>query len=117
MTHSPMEITEDQFDARYTLRANHLNPHAGWASGDGPGCHFETCGAEWDFVRRQDPRTIWTLVDGEDGDLSVRSGCHFLNRLGYLLSTEPVPEGIVIEVRIPMQDEPSTPTDRSRDHD
>ena len=30
MTHSLIEMTEDEFDARYPLRTNHLNPHASW---------------------------------------------------------------------------------------
>jgi hypothetical protein len=33
----------------------------------------------------------------------IRSGIHFVNRIGYLISTVPVPEGTDIEVRIPME--------------
>ena len=105
MTHSLIEITEDEFDARYPLRTNHLNPHASWAFGDDRGCLFETYGEELAFVRQQDRRTIWTLVDGDDGDQYLQSGFHIVNRIGYLLSTVPVPEGADIQVRIPMQAE------------
>ena len=63
-----INITEDEFDATYSLLPNHLNPNASWATGDGPGCLFETYGDELDFVRRQDPRTVWTLLDGDDGN-------------------------------------------------
>lgn len=98
-----IEITEDEFDATYPLKTNHLNPHAGWVYGETGGCLFETYGEELDFVRQQDPRTVWTLVDGDDGDQYVLSDFHFVNRIGYLLSTVPVPEGQDIQVRIPME--------------
>ncbi len=35
-------LTEDEFDRRYELLPNHLNPNASWATGIGPGCLFET---------------------------------------------------------------------------
>ncbi len=102
MTETFIELTEDEFDFRYPLVQNHLNPNASWAYGDSPGCLFETFGEEVAFVRRQDPRTIWTLVDGEDGDMYVTSGFHFVNRIGYLLSTIPIPDDVTIQVHIPM---------------
>jgi hypothetical protein len=102
MTTCIIEITEDEFDEQYPLLTNHLNRNASWAFGDGNGCLFETYGEELAFVREQDPQTIWTFVDGDDGDCYVISGYHFVNRIGYLISTVPVPEGMDIEVRIPM---------------
>ena len=98
---TPLEITEDEFDTRYPLVINHLNPNASWAFGDGPGCLFETYGQELAFVRSQDPRTIWTLVDGDDGNQYLLSGFHFVNRIGYLVSTVPFPEDADILVPIP----------------
>ena len=95
-----LEITEDQFDKRYPLVINHLNPNASWTFGDGPGCLFETYGQELAFVRSQDPRTIWTLVDGDDDNQCLLSGFHIVNRIGYLISTIPFPEDAVIEVPI-----------------
>jgi hypothetical protein len=106
MTHPLIEMTEDEFDAAYPLRRNHLNPHASWGFSDDGGCLFETYGEELAFVRQQDPRTVWTFVDGDDGDQYVVSGFHFVNRIGYLLSTVLVPEGVDIVVHIPGQDEP-----------
>lgn len=98
-------ITEDEFDATYPLRPNHLNPNATWATDDGPGCLFETYGAELDFVQSQDESTVWTLVDGDDGDQYLVSGYHYVNRIGYLISTIPVENGVTIECRIPMNSE------------
>lgn len=115
MTTTIIEMTEDEFDDRYKLVPNHLNPNAGWAYGDGNGCLFETFGEELDYVRSQDPQTIWTLVDGSDGDLYLQSGYHFVNRIGYLLSTLPVPVGTEIQVRIPMSDDDAELDSESED--
>ena len=107
---SPLEITEDEFDRRFPLLTNHLNPNASWGSGKEGGCLFETYGEELEFVRRQDPCTVWTLVDGDDDDQYLVSGFHFVNRIGYLVSTVPLPEELDIEVRIPNEnaDDPET---------
>lgn len=103
MTETLIEMTEDEFDAAYSLVLNHINPAAGWAVGDGGnGCLFETYGDEFDYVRRFDPRRVWTLLDGDDGDLYVASGLRLVNRIGYLLSRIPVPEGTFVQVHIPM---------------
>jgi hypothetical protein len=106
MAHTLIELSEDEFAAHYTLRNNHLNPHAPWVL-DGGGCLFETHGEELEYVRRQAPRTVWTLVDGDDGNQCLLSGFRIVNRIGYLLSTFPVPEGADIQVRIPAQAEPA----------
>lgn len=103
MKHTFIELTEDEFIQQYPLLTNHLNANASWAYGDGPGCLFETFGPELAFVRQQDPRTIWTLVDGDDGDQYVVSGYHLVNRIGYFISTVPVPDDRDFQVRIPME--------------
>ncbi len=95
------QITEDDFDKQYPLVTNHIDPNASWAFDDGPGCLFETYGEELDFVRAQNPRNIWTLVDGDDGNQYVISGYHLVNRIGYLISKIPFPEDAEIEVLIP----------------
>jgi hypothetical protein len=102
MTETHIELTEDTFDEQYPLLTNHLNPNASWGYGESGGCLFETYGEEIRFVKEQHPRTIWTIIDGDDGDLYVVSGYHFVNRVGYLISINPVPEDVFIEVRTPM---------------
>ena len=94
------KMTEDDFDKQYPLVTNHIDPNASWAFDDGPGCLFETYGEELDFVRAQNPRHIWTLVDGDDDNQYVISGYHLVNRIGYLISTIPFPEDADIEVLI-----------------
>jgi hypothetical protein len=102
MTPTFIDMTEEEFDAAYTPRPNHLNPDASWAIGDGPGCLFDISPKEIQFVRRQNPRTIWTLLDGEDGNLHLVSGYHFVNRVGFLITTAAVPEETSMHVRIEM---------------
>jgi hypothetical protein len=104
MTTTLIEMTEDEFDASYPLISNHMNPSAGWVLGEGTGCLFETFGEELAFVRQQDPRCVWTLVDCDDGSMAVASGMHFVNRVGYLVSTIPSPEGALAEVHLEMSD-------------
>ena len=77
-------LTEEQFDERFPLVTNHLDTNAAC-----DGCMFETYGAELDFVRQQNPDCIWTLLTDDDGLLCLSSGYHFVNRLGYLISTVP----------------------------
>ena len=54
-----------------------------------PDDKFETYGAELEFVRAQDPRNIWTLVDGDDGNLYIVSGYHLVNRINYFVTEVP----------------------------
>ena len=105
MTTNYTTLTEDEFDARYPLILNHLDPNASWAIGDAGGCLFETYGQELEFVRQQNPRAVWTLIDGEDGDQFLVSGVCFVNRIGYLVSTALVPEDVCIVVRLPSSNE------------
>lgn len=85
-------LTEDEFDARFPLVPNHIAPNAPFND-----CMFETYGAELDFVRRQPPGRIWTVIDA-DGAMAIASGYHRVNRLGYLISTVPVSEAHEYEV-------------------
>jgi hypothetical protein len=103
MTEIVIEMSEEEFDAAYPLVPNHINPRAGWVVGaDGRGCLFETYGDEFDYVRRFDRLRVWTLIDGDDGDLYVVSGLHCVNRVGYLLSRNRIPADVFVQVRIPM---------------
>lgn len=100
-----IELTEDEFDSQYPLVVNHLNPSAGWAFDDQIGCLFETYGPEFEFVRQQDPRRVWTFVDAEDGHLAVTSGLHFVNRIGYLISQAALPNDQEVYIHIPFNHE------------
>lgn len=100
MSDTIIELTEDEFTECYPLVPNHINPTAGWAFGEASGCLFETHGEELEFVTRQDPRKVWTLVDGDDGELYVVSGLHLVNRMGYFVSSVPLRQGVTCRVHI-----------------
>lgn len=67
---------------------------------------FETYGEELEFVRAQDPRCVWTLVDGDDGNLYIVDGYHFVNRVNYFVTEVPF-EGEFLEVPYYIFDEES----------
>jgi hypothetical protein len=50
--------------------------------------HFETYGEEVEFVAKQDPKTIWTEVDG-DGGTYIIAGFHYVNRIHYYVTENP----------------------------
>ena len=81
------ELTEDQFFARFTPAPNQFNPDSGF-----DGCMFETFGEELAYVQAHDCNLVWTVVEC-DGQLSIASGFHFVNRIGYLIARTPVDPG------------------------
>jgi hypothetical protein len=99
MTHSLLQITEDDFDATYPLVTNHLDDEPCWPNGDGPGFLFRVFGEELAFVRSQDPRNVWTFVGCGQGKDYILSGCHdFRGVVGYFISTVPIPQGFEVKV-------------------
>jgi hypothetical protein len=53
---------------------------------------FETYGEELDYVLKiayTEPKRIWTLVDGDDGNLYIASGYHLVNRINYFITHNP----------------------------
>lgn len=85
MTATFIQLSEAEFAEQYPLRQNHYRD----------GFLFETFGEELAFVMKQDPRTIWTLVDGDDGPCII-SGIHYVNRIGYFVSSIPAPRAATI---------------------
>ena len=62
---------------------------------------FETYGEELDYVRSiadTEPRRVWTLVDGEDGNLYIVDGYHLVNRVNYFITKEPLEGNGFMEV-------------------
>lgn len=92
-------LHEDTFIERFRPRVNLLNPNATFDLGYG-GCLFETYGAELDFIRAQDPKLVWTVVDGDEGQLVIESGFHIVNRLGYLVATAPIEDNVAYTVTL-----------------
>lgn len=59
---------------------------------------FETFGQEYEYVKTQNPYTIWTLMEGDQGDWFIASGHHWVNRLGYFICSVPLSEDESYEV-------------------
>jgi len=52
---------------------------------------FETYGKDKAIVKKicdKNPKRVWTVVDGEDGNLWVIAGWHFCNRVLYVITDE-----------------------------
>jgi hypothetical protein len=96
----PILLTEDEFDKRYPLLVNHLDPDATWAFGQDRGCLFGFSQPEIEFVLARDPRTVWTLINNDAGDPMLISGVHLVNRIGYLVSTVARSESLIVEVQL-----------------
>lgn len=109
-----IEISEDAFAALFKPQANHLNANASYDWGDGYGTLFETFGEELSYVQAQPTENVWTLVSGDGGDF-VASGFHFVNRLGYFVTSNVAPADVDIQVALeetlePIDFEPPAPT-------
>ena len=94
-----VDMTEDDFYSKFNPVKNHLVQDAAF-----DGCMFETYGKEFEHVKEigsneATKQTLWTIVDSED-KLFFISGYHYVNRLGYLITKEPVEEGIEISVEL-----------------
>lgn len=96
-----VELSVDEFEARFPLIPNPFLPDADESRDADPDGLFETFGAELAFVRSQPPATVWTLVDGDEGCRAIVSGDHVVNRLGYFVSHEAVPDNMTYHVSIP----------------
>ena len=40
-------------------------------------------------AHEKDPNTVWTIVEGEDGELYLGDGYHYVNRIGYFITEVP----------------------------
>jgi hypothetical protein len=94
-----LQIDEDDWEKTYQPIENHLDRNASWSVWEGNGLLFETYGQEVLFVKQQDDHYIWTLVEGDDGDsMFIVSGWHYVNRLGYFITTHPWTVDTVIKI-------------------
>lgn len=66
---------------KYKPLQNHITPSLG--------IMFETYGEEVDYLRTVSENNIWTLRDGDEGNLIITAGYGWVNRLGYYVTAEP----------------------------
>lgn len=93
-----VEIDEDAFLARFVPIPNHIAD----VERAFDGCLFETFGPELAFVRQMAasaPGRVWTIIEA-DGAMSIESGYHVVNRLGYLVTRHAADAACTISVVI-----------------
>jgi len=91
-------LTEDQFDARFTIKPNHITGNEAF------GGMYETYGEELEYIRtlvlsKATKCHVWTILECE-GQIYYSSGYHYVNRLGYLVTNEPFGEDEDITVEL-----------------
>jgi hypothetical protein len=62
---------------------------------------FETYGEELEFVRTinsTEPNRVWTLIEGDSGNLWITNGYHFVNRLNYFITKNPYKNEEYVEI-------------------
>jgi hypothetical protein len=96
------EMTMEEWEATYKPIPNNIDKNASFQNETGQGIMFETYGAELEFVKKADPKHIWTYGDGDDGGSYIWNGFHFINRLGYFITELPAPdeEECVIQIKV-----------------
>jgi len=102
-----LSLTEEEFDERYELLDNHIDTNASF-----DGKMFETYGEEIDFVVEMAKQNrVITIVESDDEtcqgeceacerspSLTYISGYHFVNRIGYLITTEPITQDFEVKL-------------------
>ncbi|KVP97807.1 hypothetical protein WJ96_04355 [Burkholderia ubonensis] len=94
MTMKQKTISEDSFFDTYKPVKNHFSANAPWN-----GCMFETYGRELEHVQavlKTDSNKVWTVLSC-DGALTVSSGYHHVNRMGYIITEVPVADDEMVE--------------------
>lgn len=79
-----INLTEDQFYEQFNIRPNHLTNNESF------GGMYETYGEELDYVFNlaKTENRVWTIIEGESGNLYFCSGFHLVNRFGFIITEE-----------------------------
>jgi hypothetical protein len=90
------KLKEDDFYEQFTPTINHLVHDAPFG-----GTMYETYGVEIDFINEfaqgEFKAKLWTIEEVE-GKMYYVSGYHYVNRFGYIITEESVPDDIQYEV-------------------
>lgn len=101
-----IKLTEDDFYERFNPIKNHIDTNAAF-----DGCMFETYGEEFDYITELiadgGNASVWTIEDIE-GKTYFVNGYHYVNRLGYIITEEAVPEDEEIEVCLDTETDTNT---------
>ncbi len=100
-----LSLTEEQFDERYELLDNHIDTNASF-----DGKMFETYGEEVEFVMEMAKQNrVITIIESDSEEESNESdevsacmyyvsGYHLVNRIGYLVTTEPITQEFEVKL-------------------
>lgn len=58
---------------------------------------FESYGEEWEFVKKQNPLCIWTVVEWTKTTCRIVGGARISNRIFYYITEIPHKEGEYVE--------------------
>ena len=92
-----MKENSDKFYKKYKPIYNHIeNPEylEGQTKGNESGypMYFETYGKDLEYVKKQNPDLIWTMIEGDEG-MYIAQGFHLVNRWVYLIASKLFKDG------------------------
>mgnify|MGYP007026933764 FL=1 len=111
MTAETIVENSDEFFEKYKPVANTLGENY-LIEQDGVCVGFETFGADLDFVRKADPKHVWTLIDCDNTHV-ISAGFQTVNRLAYFVTQEPWVSGNEQYIDVVFDDDPDSELDDS----
>ena len=90
-----IEMTFEEADEQFRFMVNNYDDNASF-----DGLMFETYGDEVEYVKTKPENRIWMYGQGDDGGLYIWSGWGFVNRIGYFISEQPVPDNTIIQIMV-----------------
>lgn len=95
-----IELDFETWETIFKPQTNTIDPNASFQNEDGTGIMFETYGDELAYVQATDNHYIWTYGDGDDGGGYIWNGYHYINRIGYFISTVPWEDGVTYQIQV-----------------
>jgi hypothetical protein len=95
MSNNFIELTFEEADEQFKFMVNNYDENASF-----DGLMFETYGDEVEYVKSKPENRIWMYGQGDDGGLYIWSGWGFVNRIGYFISENPVPDNTTIQIMV-----------------
>jgi len=99
------KLTEDEWFKQFNPIPNHLDEYASFEGEDEQGTMFETYGDELEFVLAQNPNTVWTYADGDNGGTYIWNGYRLVNRIGYFITAVPFDDTKDYQIEVWGEDE------------
>jgi len=99
------KLTEDEWFEQFKPIPNHLDEYASFEGEDEQGTMFETYGDELEFVLAQNPNTVWTYADGDNGGTYIWNGYRLVNRIGYFITAVPFDDTKDYQIEVWGEDE------------